>query len=786
MSTYLCVGLLMSPRPACAAPQDSGAANDETAFDTKVLQARGFSADFAKFFARGARFLPGIHRLKASVNASRPRELLVKFDGEGEPCFDVTLWKQLGLRIPEGLSGDTCLAVDNVHAGARVKLRPGTLEMELTVPEDALELVEPSSMHKHGGAALVLNYDAFMHQFRSRYTSSGYAQMWVESGVNVSNWTLRNRGTFTRNPQGTVYRHQGAYVQRGLEDIGSVLQFGQLFGASEAFGGIPFIGAQLFSDTAQGPLTSLAVPIQGLAESNAVVEVRQYGRLLYRTVVTPGPYSLNHIDGLAAAADIDVRVIEENGRIQQFSLPGPLSSGSQQSPATYQFGFGRYDVRGMPLRSRKPWLAYGGYAMDIANHYRVAGGVLASSRHQAGRGQLSVTSGNSWITAEIGLTRSRHLGLGREWQLQANTRLNSALSAGVSWRARSRNVSVLEDAVYRFSQFTSAPPLQRSLGISLAWSTTRWGAYSYSASGDGRGNVFHFLSAARKFGILDVRLQFQVGGHDRHAAYLNLQMPLGRGDARLQALHRDAGQHSIAATYQHKLNQDVSYQVNAETTRDQGRLGGSMRWDTRYTQLFGSVSATGNASRSLYFSVGGSAVLTGAGQFAMSSSRVGDTFAVVRTPRVSGVRLSSGGGDAKVLPWGSALIPTVYPYRNISIQLVGKSLPLNYRFASTAIDLNLARGTVGTHAFEAAEIRQLLLRIKHADGSPARTGSALVGEQRNLLGSVIGNGNVLLVNDDIGKPAYLENGAERCRVNYEVPTHFDSQKPYEEVLATCT
>jgi outer membrane usher protein len=51
---------------------------------------------------------------------------------------------------------------------------------------------------------------------------------------------------------------------------------------------------------------------------------------------------------------------------------------------------------------------------------------------------------------------------------------------------------------------------------------------------------------------------------------------------------------------------------------------------------------------------------------------------------------------------------------------------------------------------------------------------------------VVGEGNLILTNEDIGKPVYLEtSGKPRCKVDYQAPEKFNPEIPYEEAAATC-
>jgi outer membrane usher protein len=169
----------------------------------------------------------------------------------------------------------------------------------------------------------------------------------------------------------------------------------------------------------------------------------------------------------------------------------------------------------------------------------------------------------------------------------------------------------------------------------------------------------------------------------------------------------------------------------------------------------------------------------------MSSSRVSDTFAVVKIPSVSGIRMNATGGSAKTSVFGTALVPSIHPYRNARIQLDGKSLPFNYRFDTTAIDLKVARGTVSTHVIGARELRQLMLTVRTADGRPARVGSSIFNGDGDFMGTVVGEGNIVLDNEEIGQPVYMDHHGTRCEIRYDVPARFDPERPYEEAEATC-
>jgi outer membrane usher protein len=66
-------------------------------------------------------------------------------------------------------------------------------------------------------------------------------------------------------------------------------------------------------------------------------------------------------------------------------------------------------------------------------------------------------------------------------------------------------------------------------------------------------------------------------------------------------------------------------------------------------------------------------------------------------------------------------------------------------------------------------------------------GSSVLNEAGDFMGTVVGEGNVVLNNEEIGEPVYVEASDKiRCQVQYDAPEKFDAERPYEEVRGTCT
>ncbi|CAM8775075.1 hypothetical protein NCM_02609 [Burkholderia pseudomallei] len=206
---------------------------------------------------------------------------------------------------------------------------------------------------------------------------------------------------------------------------------------------------------------------------------------------------------------------------------------------------------------------------------------------------------------------------------------------------------------------------------------------------------------------------------------------------------------------------------------------------TGFAQFGAGVAQSTSNSRSTYLSASGGIAYAN-GLFGTASSRIGETFAIVSVPNQKGLRISAPGGTSITNPFGTAVISSLTPYTKAQLRLDTQSLPMNVRLDTTTVDIGLRRGSVLTRTIHAAETRQLMLTIRDSTGATAPVGTTVLDEQGQFLGTIIGDGNFILNDDDIGRPIRL-SGVNRseCRVTYEAPARFDPNQPYEEAEGTC-
>ncbi|WP_254611953.1 FimD/PapC N-terminal domain-containing protein [Serratia fonticola] len=171
---------------------------DAAGFDVKTLENLGYNADIAAFFST-SRFLPGVQRVTLEVNAAQRYQEEVRFGQEGELCLEARLADTLHLRLTSPL-GD-CERIESRWPQAQVRVFPGTFRVELTLPEEAFDPDKLRS-EQRGGYAVMLNYDLYGNRMQGSYGNQQSWQAMLEPGLNISNWVIRNRSSYSKSEFG--------------------------------------------------------------------------------------------------------------------------------------------------------------------------------------------------------------------------------------------------------------------------------------------------------------------------------------------------------------------------------------------------------------------------------------------------------------------------------------------------------------------------------------------------------------------------------------------------------
>ncbi|MBC3252463.1 fimbria/pilus outer membrane usher protein [Serratia fonticola] len=771
--------------------------SDEVEFDTQVLQTHGVDPKLAETFRLAPRFMSGETRVALTVNGSERGKVTAHFGSEGELCVDSGFLKAAGLITPAGFNNKlSCFDLKTAWPQTIIHLDPGEERVDLVVPPQVVAApgTESGNWH-HGGFAGMLNYDAQYMESRGQGAGVNFTQLGSEAGFNLNDWIVRSRQTFSRFNGESQTRHQAAYAQRSFVGIKKVLQAGQISLSNSMFGTGQVLGAQLLPETSLQGNRGGAGLVEGIADSQSVVEVRQSGVLVYSTTVPAGPFRLQGFSLLNVRSDLAVTVTGSNGEARQFTVPASalLLNGTAHAPGL-SFGAGKLDQRGS---SEAPLLGTLANGWVLTPQTTLQAGLLGSTPYRAIA--LGVDSQLFHATLlSLQTTAAQDNRHGKQG-LSASVTLNHSLSerVGINLNAvqQSAGYRELSDALQSDQQEMGGRS-RGQIGGGLSWSEEHLGSLSLSwarsSTFDGESTDYLRAGWSKQFNTVYVgaSLEHSTGNQNSKAenrAYLTLSMPLGKGRSMSSYLNSASNGSRAGVRYNDRSSQDRGWSLSSERDFRYQRTSATASMDgvTPISQLSGSVSQNSDSVTTWSARATGTAVAHDKG-VTLAPYAVRDTFGIAKVGDEGGVRLETPAGPTWTDRRGYAVLPSLHGYKRSTVQVDTRSLAKNVDIDNAWQEAEAARGSVSYMDFSVVRTRRVLVDIKDAQGKPLPHGASIFDAADNFVTVVGEQGRVFI--PDASATGQLEvqtSGSTLCTFTLSLPEKGDKSALYETANAVC-
>ncbi|PRE89623.1 fimbria/pilus outer membrane usher protein [Burkholderia gladioli] len=815
----------------------------EVQFNDLFLQRPdGARVDVSRF-DKGNVAAPGSYRADLHVNTNwigRAEITLRQMGsdlGNVQPCFDRELLQQVGVDISKLTPEATRLLTDKSQACATIgMLVPdgvatfdnGEQRLDVSIPQASLNreargYVDPRYWDE-GVPAALLSYNGNVYRSDNQGSSATQAYMGLTAGLNFGPWRFRHNGNLTHDSHGgTHYQSVQTSLQRSIARLKSQFVIGDAFTDGTMFDSVGFRGVQIASDERMYPESQrgYAPTIHGIANSNALVQVRQNGNIIYSTNVATGPFEINDLYPTGYGGDLDVVVTEADGSIHTFKVPYASAVNSLR-PGITHFSVTAGVYRN-PLLSSKPALFQATIQHGFTNLITGYGGVTAA------RGYLAGVIGAA-LNTELGafgldITHATTELPGRD------SRHGQSVRISYSKLIRSTNTNVTV-AAYRYSSsgylglqnamqlrdpqtggvngLLSGRSQRGQVQVTLNQSLPDgWGSFYLSGStvnywnrtGNdtqyqaGYNNNFkrinYGVSASRQFDVTQNRWDNRF--------MLNLSIPLNLGSHVVYSstsVQRDTGGSTViqqSMTGSLGVDSAFSYGVNV------GRYSGGSSSVT--TNVGGNVSymspyatVTGNASKGTGFTQYGAGISGGvvaySGGVAFTPT-MGETVAIVEAKDAAGARVTSGSG-LRIDPFGHAIVSSLTPFSTNEIEIDPKGLPMSVELKSSAQHVAPTAGAVVRLKFETeGGGRSVIMRARMTDGQPVPFGAEVNDARGQNVGTVAQEGRIVLrgVKTDSGTLSvkWGTTPADGCSMSYQLPVaDKKSKQRWTDAEAVCT
>ncbi|EJI5637381.1 fimbrial biogenesis outer membrane usher protein [Salmonella enterica] len=202
------------------------------------------------------------------------------------------------------------------------------MRLTLNIPQVALRPNDEMDIERldDGIPAFLLNYTANSNVTTDRKTSKSQSSHYIQlyPGLNIGAWRVRHTASWSKkNGSKGQWENGYIYATRGLYRLKSRINLGQIYTAGDFFDSIPFSGVSLGDDGSmlQGGQDGFMPVVRGIARSQARVEIRQDGYLIYSAVVSPGAFEFSDINPRGGNGELHVTVLESGGVKQEFIVP---------------------------------------------------------------------------------------------------------------------------------------------------------------------------------------------------------------------------------------------------------------------------------------------------------------------------------------------------------------------------------------------------------------------------------------------------------------------------------
>jgi len=799
---------------------ESDSAKTDIDFSTDFMRTAGTVIDVSRY-RKGISLVPGQYRADLYLNKVwiGLNDVNLRSFGNGvQPCFDRALLERIGVDLTRlklevasrVKQGESCMPLSQLVPDATAVFDMSEQRLDINLPQVALvnhaRGYVDSTYWDNGVTAGRVAYNANVYDSNSAGHDDTQSYIAINAGFNVGAWRLRHVGNYDSSGAGTHYRSVQTSLQRAIAPLKSELTLGDAFTDGMMFDSVGFRGAQLATDDRMYPESQrgYAPVVHGMAYTNARVQIRQNGNVIYEITVGIGVFEINDLYPTGYGGDLEVVVTEADGSVHTSQVPfAPPVNSVRQGVTRFSVTAGEY--RNLSVRGT-PWLTQATLQHGFSNLLTGYGGVTAAD------GYLAVVAGVALNTvygaigfdltqADTSLRstpdmRGQSVRLNYS-KLVAPTHTNITLGA---YRYSSSGYLGLQDAMLmrelnRGSVFGSVGQIDRTRGRLQATVnqdlSAGYGSFYASASTQdywnrsGRDTQFQLgynnnfrrfslgVTVARQFDVIRTRWDDQL--------MFMVSIPLGSGAYRPYSTstvqHDSSGATTMQESLSGTLGADNAFGYGLTAAHAGGTdSGSSSTVGANLGYLSPIARLTGTASRGQGYTqtgagISGGFVVYGGG--VAFTPNMGETSVIVEARGAAGARVANDIG-LKVDHWGHALLANVLPFSRNSVELDPKGLPLNVQLKSTVLQTAPTAGAVVKLTFETENLgRSAVLRLSTPDGKLPPFGAEVFDRDGNSVGTVAQTGRVIVrgLKSDQGEIIVKWSGplAQSCHARYTLP-----------------
>ena len=705
----------------------------------------------------------------------------------------------------------------------------------------------PPEKWDNGINAFLLNYNFTgrnSKNFKDNVDNNNYF-LNLNPGINLGSWRFRNESSWnyaSGESKQNKWRNIRTYVQKPIIPLRAELTLGDSFSNGTIFDSLGFRGIKLESDDNMLPdsMRGFAPTIKGIANSNAIVTVKQNGFVIYQISVPPGAFEIKDLYATSSSGNLDVTIKENNGKITQFVVPYSnvpilqregrlkyeLIGGEFRSGADYQDkpNFGQLSlVYGLPYNMT----LYGG--SQFSNNYQAYAIGLGGNLGTFGAISADVIQANSILPNDehkkgqsfrllyaksINSTGTNFQIMGYRYSTQGYYTLNEVSYKKMAGREIVTDNGIIRDednlSNYYNLNYSKKGRFQLNINQQITnnsslyilgsyqnyWRTTEteqlW-QLGYNANID-RINYSLSLSKLKSPGMR---------GDNKNVAF-NISIPLNDVFNQQTVSDLHSSRNSMYAVYSMNRSDDnvwvnqvgltgtllednnLNYNIQQGYTHNGSGYSGMVyaNYKGKYANI-GSGYNYSNDWHEFNYSLNGG-VVAHAGGITLTQP-LGDTNILIKANDANNIKVENANGILTDNN-GYAVLPFASTYKNNRVSLDVNSLEENIELENTIINVVPTKGALVEANFKTNIGYRAMVTLSKKDGAIIPFGAMVVDKERSVSGIVGDNGNVFISGlAPVGrlKAKWGKMADQQCIFDYQINEKSSKEKGIYFISSTC-
>ncbi|WP_353170313.1 fimbria/pilus outer membrane usher protein [Acinetobacter rudis] len=730
-------------------------------------------------------------------------------------CFDFDSLTQLGIDSEKIQQHSQCQALSSWIDSASTRFNFNEMRYDISIPQAYLKrnirgYVSPEAWDR-GINAGFLSYSFNTQQTYYDHEDVDLQYLSLNAGINLAGWQFRHNAVATRQKGiDSEYNNINSYAQRAFPKLKAVVTLGESYTSGELFDSFAFTGAQLRSDDRMLPETQMgyAPVIRGVAQTQAMVEVRQNNQLIYQLSVAPGAFVIDDLYPTGYGGEIQVTIREANGQIQRFNVPY-ASVAKMLRPGNVRYAVTAGQVRNKNLQ-QEDYFLQGSYQHGINNTVTAYTGTLLTENYRAFQLGSAFSTGLGAISFDVthastdlpntdkktSQGQSYKLGYSKMWR-PTNTNLSLAASHySTSGYYNFQDANNTQDYLRRGLSADQLGRYRSQYELSLNQNfPDAWGSMYFLGSwreywGQSQTQSDFQLGYSNHYKQLNYSLSVQKiwdgqGNKDNHY-FLTLSLPLEfkRRNLNLSHTTSDYG-NNTNITGSFDRNNVFSYGVTASDVGYNRRaLSANLQYRSPYATAV--VSASSGQDYDQWGANLTGAVVAHAEGVSFSPDMV-DTMVLVKADQATGSAVNNTTG-LKIDHRGYAVIPNVTPYRLNEISIDPKAALSKVELLSNSVELAPYAGAISRVEFKTKAGFPLVIKAKRVSGEHLPFAANVYDAQNKLVGVVSQASQIMLRTEELSNTLYVkwgESEEHQCQVSYTLTAQALKKDGYQLVEEQC-